>query len=82
MSYQLNYIYNSPQTHEGVRLDHLEPSRISFKTFGKIPQTVPLRISYDSYIGILRPFGTISEVFGKSSAEDSVIPCFPESDKN
>ena len=38
-----------------------------------------LRIRYDSYIGILRPFGTISEVFEKSSAEISVIPCFPES---
>ena len=37
----------------------------------------------DSYIGILRPFGTISEVFEKSSeersAEVSAIPCFPES---
>ena len=42
-----------------------------------------LWIHYDSYIGIFRPFGTISEVFEKSSAEhsaeDSVIPCFPES---
>ena len=32
-----------------------------------------------SCIGIIKPFRTISEVFGKSSAEDSVIPCFPES---
>ena len=38
-----------------------------------------LQIRYDSYVGIFRPFGTISEVFKKSSAEDSVIPCFPES---
>ena len=46
---------------------------------------ISLRIRYDSYIGIFRPFGTISEIFEKSSAErsaeDSVIPCFPESEK-
>ena len=28
---------------------------------------------------MFRPFGTVSEVFEKSSAEDSVISCFPES---
>ena len=35
VSYQLNYIYNSLQTHRGILvcLDHLEPSRISFNTF-------------------------------------------------
>ena len=41
---------------------------------------ISLRIRYDLYIGIFRPFGTISEVFEKSSAKDSVIPCFPESE--
>ena len=44
---------------------------------------ISFRIRYDSYTGIFRPFGTMSEVFEKSSAEhsaeDSVIPCFPES---
>ena len=30
---QLNYMYNGPQTHRGVCLDHLKPFRISFKTF-------------------------------------------------
>ena len=97
MSYQLKYIYKGPQTHRGVCLDHLEPYRISFKTFEirRIPSKIPcfpenlvtgnisLRIRYDSYVGIFRPFGTISEGFEKSSAErsveDSVIPCFPES---
>ena len=98
MSYQLNGIYNSPHTHRGVCLDHLELFRISFKTlenFRGIPSKIPyfpenlvmgkisLRIRYDSYIGIFRPFETISEVFEKGyaegSAEDSVIPCFPES---
>mgnify|MGYP001801602339 CR=1 FL=1 len=79
-------------------MDLLEPSGISFKTFEKfrgIPSKIPcfpenlvtgkisFRIRYDSYIGILRPFGTISEVFEKNSAERSaeysVISCFPES---
>ena len=42
-----------------------------------------LRIRYESYIGIFRPIGTISDVVERSSAEcsadDSIIPCFPES---
>ena len=65
------------------------------KKFRGIPSKIPcfpknletgkilLQIRYDSYIGIFRPFGTISEIYEKSSversAEDSVIPCFPES---
>ena len=36
--YQLNYIYKGPQTHRGVCSDYLEPFRISFKTFEKIPR--------------------------------------------
>ena len=44
VSYQLNYIYNGPQTHRGVCLDHLEPFRINFKTFEKIPWNVPRKI--------------------------------------
>ena len=35
VSYQLSYIYNGPQNHRGVSLDHLEQFRISFKTFEK-----------------------------------------------
>ena len=35
VSYQLNYIYNDPQTHRGVCLDPLEPLRIKFRTFEK-----------------------------------------------
>ena len=54
-------------------MDHLEPFRISFKAFEKIPcfpenlvtEKISLRICYDSYIGIFRPFGTISEVLKK-----------------
>ena len=80
-------------------MDHLVTIRISFKTFDKIPWKsvensiffpeklgtgkISLQIRYDSYMGIFRPFGTISEIFDKSSAEcsveDSVIPCFSES---
>ena len=91
VSCQLNYIYNGPQTHRGVWLDHLEPFRILKKFRGilsKIPclpenlvtGKISLRIRYESYTGIFRPFGTISEHFEKSSAEGSVIPCFPESE--
>ena len=86
VSYQLIYISKDPPTHGWIYLDHLDQFEISFKTFEKNPWKIPcfpenlvtgkilLRIRYDSYIGIFRPFGTISEVF-----EGSVIPCFPES---
>ena len=59
------------------------PSKILCFPENLITGRISLRIRYDSYIGIFRPFGTISEVFEKSSAErsaeDSVISCFPES---
>ena len=59
------------------------PSKIPCFSENVVTWKISLRIRYDSYIGILRPFGTISDVFEKSSAErsaeDSVIPCFPES---
>ena len=44
VSYQLNYIYNDPQTHRGVCLDPLEPFRIKFRTFEKILRNVPRKI--------------------------------------
>ena len=58
--------------------------RLKFRVFQSlVTGKISLRIRYDSYIGIFRPFGTISEVFEKSSAdrsaEGSVVPCFPES---
>ena len=40
----ITVIYNGPQTHRGVCLDHLEPFRISFKTFEKIPRNVSMKI--------------------------------------
>ena len=59
------------------------PSKIPCFPENLVTGKISLRIRYDSYIGIFRPFGTISEVFEKSSAEcsaeDSVIPCFSES---
>ena len=61
------------------------PSKIPCFPENLVTGKVSLRIRYDSYIGIhvFKPFGTISEIFEKSSAErsaeDSVIPCFPES---
>ena len=78
----------------GTIWNSLEPFPKVLNKFGGIPfkilcfpengamWKISLRIRYDSYIGIFRPFGT-SEGFEKSSAEgsaeDSVIPCFPES---
>ena len=75
--------------------NHLESVLRLLKKFCGIPSKIPcfpqnlvtgkisLRICQDSYTGIFRPFGTISEVFEKSSAdfstEDFVILCFPES---
>ena len=60
------------------------PSKIPCFPENLVTGKISLRIRYDSYIGIFRPFGTISEVFEKSSAErsaeGSVIPCFPESE--
>ena len=41
VSYQLNYVSKCPPTHRGVYLDHLEQFRTSFKTFEKIPQSIP-----------------------------------------
>ena len=59
------------------------PSKIPCFSENLATGKISLGIRYDSYIGIFRPFGTISVVFEKSSAErsaeDSVIPCFPES---
>ena len=65
---------------------HSAGFRLKFRVFQKngVTSKILLRIRYDSSIGILRPFGTISEVFEKSfakrSAEESVITCFPESE--
>ena len=61
------------------------PSKILCFPENLVTGKISLRIRYDSYIGIFRPFRTISEVFEISSAdcsaEGSVIPCFPESEK-
>ena len=56
------------------------PSKIPCFPENLVTGKISLRIRYDSYIGIFRPFGTISEVFKKSSVKESVIPCFPESE--
>ena len=59
------------------------PSKIPCFPEKLVTGNISLRIRYDSYIGIFRPFGTISDVFEKSSvecsAEDSVVLCFSES---
>ena len=49
------------------------PSKIPCFPENLVTGKISLRIRYDSYIGIFRPFGTISEVFEKSSAERSVF---------
>ena len=80
VSYQSNYIYKGSQTHGGVFWtiwNCLESVLTLLKKFRGITAKIPcfpenlvtgkisLRIRYDSYIGILRPFGTIIKVFEK-----------------
>ena len=59
------------------------PSKIPCFPENLVTGKISLRIRYDSYAGIFRQFGTVSEVFeigsAECSAEDPVIPCFPES---
>ena len=81
--WQFGTIWNSLEPFSKV-LDEFRgiPSKILCFSENAVTWKILIRIRYDSYIGILRPFGTISEVFEKSSAElsaeDSLYPYFPE----
>ena len=56
------------------------PSKIPCFLENLVTVDISLRMRFDSYIGIFRPFGTISKVFEKNSAEcsaeDSIIRVF------
>ena len=47
------------------------PSKIPCFPENLVTGKISLQIHYDSYIGLCRPFGTISEIFEKSSTERS-----------